>query len=291
MSGDHSQDKQELLKRSAVVGVVLIVLAIVVGMNIGVDEEVFSEDVDQPNIDIASLPGLTPREIDRGLDYSLDQVARTKLAPDVILSSLDFDLRRIKDVNEKKETFFKVMLPIIAAQNDKIRAERQQIIDDPADAPKPLYEKYDVEVGDVDALLKRVDVVPASLVLAKAALESGWGSSRFARKGNNFFGMRTYDEDVPGIAPKGATGFKVIKYRNINHGVRMYMQNINKHSAYAKLRAARAKARDAGKQPSGMALTNYLTAYSEIPEEYGNRLRSLIKVNKLSRFDGVRLDS
>jgi Bax protein len=181
------------------------------------------------------------------------------------------------------------MLPIIASQNDKIRAERQKITDDPADAPHALYEKYDVEVGDVDGLLKRVDVIPASLVLAKAALESGWGSSRFARKGNNFFGMRTYDDDVPGIAPKGATGFKVIKYNSINLGVRMYMQNINKHSAYAKLREARAAARDKGNLPSGLALTGFLTAYSEIPEEYGNRLRSLINANDLSRFDGVRL--
>lgn len=283
-------DNQDINKRSIIVAVFICIVAVGFIVAGGEDDEIFSDNVDQPNIDIASLPGLTPREIDRALVYSLDQVARTKLAPDVIISSLDVDLRRIKDVDEKKETFFKIMLPIIASQNDKIRAERQEITDDPADAPTSLYEKYDVEVGDVDALLKRVDVIPASLVLAKAALESGWGSSRFARKGNNFFGMRTYDDDVPGIAPKGATGFKVIKYKSINHGVRMYMQNINKHSAYAKLRNARAATRDAGKQPNGLALTKYLTAYSEIPEEYGGRLRSLITVNKLSRFDGVRLD-
>lgn len=289
MSSDGSQDNQERNVRSIIVGGLLLAIAIVVMVSFGgenVEEREAATDAE-----VAALPSLTARQISRGLDYSLDQVARTKRAPEVFLDSLDVDLNRISDVNDKKATFFKIMLPIIAAQNDKIRAERQKIIDDPADAPKSLYEKYDVEVGDVDALLKRVDVVPASLVLAKAALESGWGSSRFARDGNNFFGMRTYDEDVPGIAPKEASGFKVIKYKNITQSVRYYLLNINTHSAYAKLRAARAKARDAGKTPNGLALTNYLTAYSEIPEEYGKRLRSMIKVNNLSRFDGVRLDS
>lgn len=288
MSSDGSQDNQQRNIRSIVVGGLLLAIAIVVMVAFGGDDP--EEQEAATDIEVAALPGLTAREINRALDYSLDQVARTKLAPEVFLGSLDVDLNRIKDVNEKKATFFKIMLPIIAQQNDRIRAERQKIVDDPADAPSSLYEKYDVEVGNVDALLKRVDVIPASLVLAKAALESGWGSSRFAREGNNFFGMRTYDEDVPGIAPKGASGFKVIKYKSISQSVRYYMLNINTHSAYSKLRAARANARDSGKTPNGLALTSYLTAYSEIPEEYGRRLRSLIKVNKLSRFDGVRLD-
>lgn len=288
MAKDENQDKQNRNVRSLIVAV-FISLAAVAFIVSGEDEDSARHDLD-PEVEVASISGLTARDIDRALGYNLDQVGRTKLAPHVFIKSLDVDLNRIKDVDEKKATFFKIMLPIIAAQNDIIRSERKKITDDPADAPTSLYEKYDVEVGDVDALLKRVDVIPASLVLAKAALESGWGSSRFARDGNNFFGMRTYDEDVPGIEPKEAEGFKVIKYKSINHGVRFYMLNLNTHSAYKKLRNARAKARDGGKIPNGLALTNYLTAYSEIPEQYGNRLRSIIKVNNLSRFDGVRLE-
>lgn len=283
-------DNQDINKRSIIVAVFICIVA--VGFIVaGSDEDEIATKEDAPIVqeEVASLPPLTARDIDRALEYDLDAVGETKQAPEVFIKALDVDLNRIPDVEEKKAVFFKIMLPIIASQNDKIRAERQQITDDPADAPQSLYEKYDVEIGDVDGLLKRVDVIPASLVLAKAALESGWGSSRFARKGNNFFGMRTYDDDVPGIAPKGATGFKVIKYKSIKHGVRLYMQNINKHSAYAKLRQARAAARDKGNPPSGLALTNFLTAYSEIPEEYGGRLRSLINSNDLSRFDGVRL--
>ncbi len=290
MASNENQDKQDKNMRSIIVAVFISIVAIAFIVSGGDEDLDDLEDAPKTAEEIAALPGLTARDIDRALDYSLDQVRRTKSVPAVFIKSLDVDLDRIKDVNEKKATFFKIMLPIVAAQNDNIRAERKKITDDPAEAPRSLYEKYDVEVGNVDALLKRVDVIPASLVLAKSALESGWGSSRFARKGNNFFGMRTYDEDVPGITPKNATGFKVIKYKSITQSVRYYMLNINTHSAYAKLRTARAKARNDGKTPNGLALTSYLTAYSEIPEEYGKRLRSLIKVNNLSRFDGVRLE-
>ncbi len=242
-------------------------------------------------IETASLPPLAAKEIHRGLDYSLADVAEQKLAPRVFVKSVRVDLGRIRDVDEKKATFFKILLPIIARENDHIRADRGKIINDPADVPASLYEKYDVEVGDVDTLLRHVDIVPASLVLAQAALESGWGASRFARKGNNYFGMRTYDPDVPGIEPRHAEGFKVMTFKNIGHGVRVYMKNLNTHGAYHKFRLARAEMRADGEQPSGRALTNYLTSYSEIPGKYEKRLRAMIDQNGLSRYDGVRLAS
>lgn len=239
--------------------------------------------------EVASLPPLTAKDIHRALDYDLTIVASEKTVPNIIIDSIDVDLRRIPDINEKKETFFRIMLPIIARENDKVRAERVKIMADPESAPKSLYQKYDIDVGDVDELLRRVDVVPASLVLSQAALESGWASSRFALKGNNFFGMRTYNMDAPGMDPHQAEGFKVMIFKDISGSVRAYIKNLNTHNAYKTLRKARATMRGQNVIPSGRKLTNYLTAYSEIPEEYGARLRSMMDRNKLDRFDGVRL--
>lgn len=243
------------------------------------------------SIETASLPPLAAKEIHSGLDYSLAEVADQKLAPRVFVKSVRVDLGRIRDVDEKKATFFKILLPIIARESDRIRAEREEIIKDPEAISASLYEKYDVEVGDVDTLLKHVDIVPASLILAQAALESGWGSSRFARRGNNYFGMRTYDPDVPGIEPTDAEGFKVMTFKNLSHGVRVYIANLNTHGAYKKLREARAKMRADGEAPAGRPLTHYLTSYSEIPGKYEKRLRAMIDQNGLSRYDGVRLAS
>jgi len=283
----EAQNARTITVLAALFGLTAIAFAIFVS---GPDDSVGTskEASAKAEQELASLPPLTAKEIHRGLDYDLGEVASEKIAPDIIIKNIDVDLNRIRDVNEKKETFFRIMLPIIAQENDKIRAERAKIMEDPADAPKSLYQKYDVEVGNVDELLRRVDVVPASLVLSQAALESGWATSRFARKGNNFFGMRTYNMDAPGMDPHQAEGFKVMVFKNISGSVRAYIKNLNSHSAYKGLRKARAEMRAQNKIPSGRKLTNYLTAYSEIPEEYGKRLRSMMDRNDLDRFDGVR---
>ena len=46
--------------------------------------------------------------------------------------------------------------------------------------------KYKAET--LDALLIKVDKIPVSLALAQAAIESGWGTSRFAYEGNALLG-------------------------------------------------------------------------------------------------------
>jgi len=217
-------------------------------------------------------------------------VARTKRVPRLFIGSLEADLDRIRDVNEKKRTFFRIMLPIIARENDRIRAARARIAAaDGDEAIADLYAAYGVEPGRRERLLRRADVVPASLALAQAAVESGWGASRFARHGNNFFGMRTYDDDAPGIAPKEAEGFKVSAYPDIAASVRAYMRNLNTHAAYAAFRRERARHRHRDGRISGLALAGLLTSYSEIPEKYGARLRAVINRDRLQRFEGVRL--
>jgi len=221
-------------------------------------------------------------------------VARTKRVPRLFIGSLEADLDRIRDVNEKKRTFFRIMLPIIARENDRIRAARARIAaadGDGDEAIADLYAAYGVELGRRERLLRRADVVPASLALAQAAVESGWGASRFARHGNNFFGMRTYDDDAPGIAPKEAEGFKVSAYPDIAASVRAYMRNLNTHAAYAAFRRERARHRRSDGRISGLALAGLLASYSEIPEKYGARLRAVINRDRLQRFEGVRLRS
>lgn len=239
--------------------------------------------------DVAKLPPLTARDIHDGLGYSLSAVAKTKQAPRLFVDSLEADLRRIRDIDEKKRTFFRIMLPIVARENDRIRSERARIAAVSDDALAGLYDKYGVDAGDRATLLRRVDIVPASLALAQAAIESGWGASRFAREGNNFFGMRTYSDEGPGIEPREADGFKVMAYPDISHSVRAYMHNLNTHVAYKAFRHARARHRAGDGRISGLRLIEFLSSYSEIPKKYAARLRAVINRDRLQRFEGVRL--
>ena len=44
--------------------------------------------------------------------------------------------------------------------------------------------------------------IPFDLIVAMAAYESAWGTSRFARQGNNLFGIRTWDPLIPQMKAK-----------------------------------------------------------------------------------------
>ena len=68
-------------------------------------------------------------------------------------------------------------------------------------------------------LLRRVDVIPPSLVLAQGAIESGWGTSRFARQGNNLYGQRVWRSDL-----KGGDGERCAIFAFSPRDVRQYCQ-------------------------------------------------------------------
>lgn len=201
--------------------------------------------------------------------------------------SISHDLGALP-LEEKKAAFFKIVLPLVARENAKIREERALVMKG-GEIPDALWDKYDTKKGDLDTLKRRIDVIPASMVLAQAALESGWGTSRFAREGNNLFGTRTYNPDTPGITPDKANGFRVVKYASLGDSVGHYMLNLNTNEAYREFRKARDHMRAHGKDPDSRHLATRLTSYSEIPHTYGRILHDIINSEKLEDFDGIRL--
>ncbi|MDA9315803.1 glucosaminidase domain-containing protein [Pseudomonadales bacterium] len=148
-----------------------------------------------------------------------------------------------------------------------------------ADAPGAL-EEY------VEQLLLRVDVVPASLVIAQAAKESGWGSSRFAREGNNFFGIWCFNRGC-GMTPANRDAgrhHEVAMFDTVQEGVRYYVRTINSHNAYGTLRQIRAAARNNNQPFGGEQLAIGLLRYSERGVLYVNEIQSMIRYNRLQRF-------
>ncbi|HOP17854.1 MAG TPA: glucosaminidase domain-containing protein, partial [Gammaproteobacteria bacterium] len=160
---------------------------------------------------------------------------------------------------------------------------------------KQLARTYRVEgnpLKDADAratLISRVDSVPASLALAQAANESAWGKSRFAREGNNLFGIWTYDEDK-GIVPlRRAPGKKhlVRKFDSIGDSVRYYLHTLNSHPAYASLREIRAGMRANGQALDALMLAGGLTNYSARGEQYVELIRDMIRRFELAIYDAA----
>jgi len=142
-----------------------------------------------------------------------------------------------------------------------------------------------------DTLLRRVDVVPVSLVLAQAAQESGWGTSRFALESNNLFGIWTWNEDagsVPLNRPDDATHL-VRVYPDIEASVRAYLHNINIGFAYTDFRDLRAEMRAAGKPLDPFSLAGALDRYSTAGDMYVNDIRVMLRSTELDKLGSLSL--
>lgn len=219
----------------------------------------------------------------------LHAAASTAAVKEVTANNLD--MNNLKGVKDKKKRFFDFMRPIVNAENKKILELRKQLVnaqkegnrkDFVAATAKSYSVDWDAGKKDWGKLLERVDAVALEVVLAQSANESAWGQSRFAKKGNNFFGQWCYRKGC-GIVPKkrdAGTKHEVASFKTVNASVRSYLKNINTGRVYAPLRNIRKKNRAAGKPADASAQAGGLIKYSQRREEYVKEIRSMIRVNR-----------
>ena len=239
------------------------------------------------------------------LGYDLDAVvAGERHVPRVILASIPADLKDVREVKTRKEIFFQTVLPLILQVNEEIMAERERLwrihtdvaLDRDLSAVDRLWlavmsDKYKVKRGNLDALLRRVDVIPPSLALAQAAEESGWGTSRFVREGNAIFGQWTFS-NTKGIKPKDIDPGKTHRVRafdDLMSSVKAYVRNLNTHRAYKSFRDRRAELRQSGQALNGRLLAETLTSYSERGQDYVRTIERIMSANALHKLDGAKL--
>ena len=216
------------------------------------------------------------------------------------------DFRGIENVQERKQAFFDFLLPHITDLNEElldkrgeIESWRERFREKGALGDRKLRKlneyllryKFDEVEEPSDQvfmdLLSRVDIIPPSMALAQAAIESGWGASRFAREGNNLFGMWCYEPGC-GMIPKrralGAT-HEVAKYDSPRDSFEAYVHNLNTNRAYVPMRAIRRELRVAEKEIVGSDLARGLERYSTQRWEYVGKIQTMIAVNELESFD------
>lgn len=218
------------------------------------------------------------------------------------------DFAEIADVTEKKQEFFNFLQPFIDAQNQRIQEQRESLLAITAKLERTgqlthqdqtllseLSEDYGVETDNIaddldivmELLLRRVDLLPPSLVLAQAANESAWGTSRFALEANNYFGQWCYSEGC-GIVPsrRGASAtHEVQAFDSIEAAVEAYFRNLNTFSSYRELRLIRESLRASSSPIDGISLSQGLESYSERGVEYISELQDMIRYNDLLELD------
>lgn len=201
------------------------------------------------------------------------------------------DLARLTNISSRKETFISNLLPSILAHNEEVQTERQYLLrlKKVKDTGKKLnFEqtrwlsqlalKYKLHRVTIAELLKRVDVIPPSLALGQAVVETGWGGSLAAQRFNSPFGMM-----------KSRT--RVFSYSSLQESVSHYIHNLNTHEAYAPMRMIRAKLRNTGEQLCPLKLAEGLLKYSELGRTYTGRVKTIIKSFGFQQYDKARLTS
>lgn len=216
------------------------------------------------------------------------------------------DFAAIPDVEEKKQTFFDFLQPFVDAKNTDIQQQRRRLVRliEKIEAGRDLdytewgflrtlSVEYEVPTDDLQnpaflsLLLRRVDVIPPSLVLAQAANESAWGTSRFAQEGYNFFGQWCYTEGC-GLVPgnrRASDSHEVKSFSSIEEAVHAYFMNLNTFPSYQYLRLIRQDLRRNEQPIDGISLSEGLQSYSERGDAYIDELRAMIRYNDLLHRD------
>ena len=199
------------------------------------------------------------------------------------------------EVSEKKQKFFHMILPAILISKEKLRVKRERVLalrsmsaeeltSDDVKFLDDLYKKY--KTDDINKLANRLKTHPVSIILAQAAIESGWGESRFFKKANNIFGMWSVNRHEPRIRALKTRKGKAIylkKYASLSDSIDDYFVLIGR-GAYKSFR----KKRNITNNP--LILVQYLINYCELREKYTKKLRNFIVYNKLRKFDKFRID-
>lgn len=228
-------------------------------------------------------------------------ISSTEFDEDAYMNTALPDFEAYQSVDIRREKFFQFLKPIVEHENQRVLAQRAfvkkcysafrqglELSDERMNRLEEIALEYRLRTMKFDSkepfekLLLRVDKIPESLALIQAANESAWGTSYFAREGNNLFGQWCFTEDcglVPRNRPEGAK-HQVAVYPSVALSVRAYIRNLNTHAAYSYLRNIRYEMRLKDKPLKSDYLALGLQKYSSKGMEYVNILRSMLRTNQ-----------
>lgn len=211
------------------------------------------------------------------------------------------DFNQYKNVKEKKVQFFTYLKPMAEKSNQIILRQREKLLglqkqktissSDQQWLGK-LSKTYNVSThqssqSQVSELIDKVDVIPTSLLLAQAANESAWGTSRFAKQGNNLFGQWCYTKNCGIVPNKRGAGMhhEVKKFSSAYESIKAYELNLNSSAHYKNLRLIRHQLRNSNQKITGVALAKGLAKYSERGNSYVQDITRMINSNHLQDWD------
>ncbi len=233
--------------------------------------------------------------------FQLQKTRTSGITPQVYVDHIPQNLGSLS-IKDMKQLFIQLILPCALKVNAHIEEQRAAVtaLFTKQNSGKKLTnaeerwladltKHYSVKADGTESLLDRMDIIPPSLAITQAIMESGWGRSRFAKQGNVLFGLHLPKNSQRKFIKASGANVKLAVYDSIFKAVDAYIHNINTTRAYRKLRDIRGALRNKKEQPDGWNLAAGLGRYSELGDKYIGKLRSIIKFNKLAIFDKAQL--
>ena len=189
-------------------------------------------------------------------------------------------------VGMKKERFYHLIIPAVQKVHSDLKREYLRVKSDIENKRvntriKNLREKHKVKTNL--QLLHVLKPHPPSIVIAQAAMESAWATSRFFREANNVFGMWSKNPKESRIAAgvKRADGRQIYlrKFYSIEDSVREYYKLMGRSKHFKEFREIRYETDNV------FEIVKKLDKYSEIGHLYGEELTKMIRFNKLTQYD------
>lgn len=201
-------------------------------------------------------------------------------------------------VDEKKQKFFDMLLPSVLVASFGIKETRnklEQISRDlknghSVDKKDSLFLEHQLDVWkarNIDNLVNvKMVTHPTSIMLAQAVVETGWGSSRFFVSANNTFGVWSFNPEESRVKARETRSGKAVyvrKYDNLSMSIIDYYKVIAR-GPYSEYREQRVESDDP------YEMVDYLFSYSEIGQEYTQRLKTIMRDSGLEKYDNYQID-
>ena len=212
--------------------------------------------------------------------------------PAIFVKKLPSDFKQIEQQKYRNELFIRILAPLALKINEEISNERATLLrierafkqnkslsEEEAKLLDSMAAKYDYftrEQGDLrianqlKQLKIQINVVPPSILIAAAAMESNWGFSRIALKANSLYKEKVWytDEGLEPLENKDE-GYRFKIYNSLIESMRSFALKFNSDIAYFNAWGARDAAIDRQENLIGESIAYSLSQASNLPNFVG----------------------
>ncbi len=211
---------------------------------------------------------------------------------------------------EYKETYIKILLPLIIKVNEEAKHQRQKIVEinnrsyydtiAPEDIEylKKLSKIYNIEIREeslweyiatINSLLVRVDSIPNSLFLAFVISMTDWGKNDIVKDNAVFYQLKhKYNQqNLPNILKE--KNFSHEKYPNIEESMRDFLIYLNTNKDFASFRTIRYNLKTHGTHGDSIELLARLPKY--VLQKPESNLKKLIVEYDLNKYNNIELSN